>query len=88
MTTRLEIATHIYARLIVRDLHHATAKPQDVAHRALLFADALLLSDQQSAPLQAVDYQQACPQKKIVRTPPPTLEDRITERRNNRPTLH
>ena len=87
MTTRLEIAMHIYARLIVRDLHHATEKPQEVAHRALLFADALLLSDQQSAPCKAFDGQRVDGQKQPGRIQPP-LPDRVDERRNNRPTLH
>ena len=87
MTTRLEIAMHIYARLIVRDLHHATEKPQEIAHRALLFADALLLSDQQSAPVKAFGGQGVDPQKQQRRIQPP-LADRVDERRNIRPTLH
>ena len=87
MTTRLEIATHIYARLIVRDLHRAMDKPQEIAHRALLFADALLLCDQQSAPTQTFTREFAPTQKPPARPLPP-LSDRISERRNNRPTLH
>ena len=87
MTTRLEIAMHIYARLIVRDLHHATEKPQEVAHRALLFADALLLSDEQSAPVKAFDGQRVDTQKRPGHIPPP-LAERVNGRRNNRPTLH
>ena len=87
MTTRLEIAMHIYARLIVRDLHHATEKPQEIAHRALLFADALLLSDEQSAPCKAFYGQRVDGKKQPARIQPP-LPDRVDERRNNRPTLH
>lgn len=87
MTIRLEIATHIYARLIVRDLHRAIEKPQEIAHRALLFADALLLCDQQSAPIQADIDERVAPQKQAGRLPPP-LADRVNDRRNSRPTLH
>jgi len=87
MTTRLEIATHIYARLIVRDLHRATEKPQEVAHRALLFADALLLCDQQSAPTLPFAREVAPTHKQPTRPMPP-LSDRINDRRTNRPTCH
>ena len=87
MNTRLEVAAAIYARLILRDLSYAIAKPEKFAHRALLFADALLLSDQQSAPVKALDGQPIEAQKQPRRIQPP-LADRVNERRTNRPTLH
>lgn len=52
MTTRLKIAALIFPGLIVHDLDHAIEKPQEVAHRALLFAEALLLCDFQSGPIE------------------------------------
>jgi hypothetical protein len=88
MNQRLEIATHIYARLILRDLRHAIDKPQESAHRALLFADALLLCDQQSSPIDSCSTQQTGPQIRSNLAPAPQLAERLMERRNKRPTMH
>ena len=88
MTSRIEIATHIYARLIVRDLSYAIAKPEKFAHRALLFADALLLCDKQSAPPELGPHAQPFPRENTISLPMRDLEERAIKRRASRPTLH
>lgn len=50
MTPRLLIATHIYPHLILRDFPKSVRRPDEVAHRTLLFADALLISACLSTP--------------------------------------
>ena len=52
MNPRLKIAAQIFPDLILHDLGHAIEKPHEVAHRALLFADTLLLCDMQSGPIE------------------------------------
>jgi hypothetical protein len=63
MTPRLHIASQIYAHLILQDMGASIENPARNAHRALLFADALLLCDQQSAPVQSDKPSAARPTK-------------------------
>lgn len=60
MTPRLEVATQIYARLILRDVAQAARRPDEAAHRALLFADALILCDYQSMQAFEPNEGEAC----------------------------
>lgn len=50
MKPRLEIATQIYQHLVMRDLPKSVRRPGEMAHMALLFADALLLRDDPATP--------------------------------------
>lgn len=88
MTPRLQIASHIYAGLILRDERASSENPTRNAHRALLFADALLLCDAQTS----------CP--KLKRRPSSRLQKkfslpaesgsicRVEETSGARPSVH
>lgn len=88
MTPRLEIATHIYARLVLQDMRASIENPTRNAHRALLFADALLLCDQQSAPAQTDKPAQASPRNKASHSPTQSLTERLIKRRDDQSRLH
>jgi hypothetical protein len=89
MTPRLHIASLIYPHLLIRDFPASTENSMRNAHRALMFADALLLCDQQSAPVE-VDRQvkPRHPRDGTTHSSPPGLADRLTRRRGSSPTLH
>lgn len=49
MSTRISIASQIYAGLILQDLQGSINNPMINAQRALLFADALMVCDKMSS---------------------------------------
>lgn len=87
MTPRLHIASQIYARLVLQDLSASIESPTRNAHRALLFADALLLCDQQSAPAIADDRAKR-EQLETATCPTGHFGKRMTKRRGTRAPLH
>lgn len=88
MTPRLQIAAQIYAHLVLRDMEASIDNPARNAHRALLFADALLVCDQQSAPAEAAAPAQPGLQKSEGRPVVPPLNERLAKRRDPRSFLH
>lgn len=88
MTPRLHIASQIYAHLILQDMGASIENPARNAHRALLFADALLLCDQQSAPAKTDMPAQPDPRNYASRASTTTLTERLIKRRDNRSSLH
>jgi len=65
MKPRLEIATQIYQHLVMRDLPKSLRRPGEMAHMALLFADALLLRDDPSTPPDLPDESDTCSVKPL-----------------------
>lgn len=88
MTPRLQIAAQIYAHLVLQDMRASIENPSRNAHRALLFADALLVCDQQSAPADVDPPAQPGLQKSEGRPPAPPFSERLTNRRDTRSPLH
>ena len=87
MTPRLQIASLIYSQLVLQDMTASIENPSRNAHRALLFADALLLCAQQSAPTDTDMQAPMSPQKAEGRPPTPSLTEQLIKRRDTR-SLH
>lgn len=88
MTPRLQIASQIYAQLVLHDMSASIENPTRNAHRALLLADALLLCDHQSAPVGTDMQAQPEPRISTGRSPIPPLTERLIKRRDSHSSLH
>jgi hypothetical protein len=87
MSPRLQVASLIYAQLVLQDMRASIDNPTRNAHRALLFADALLLCDKQSAPFELDAQARPDLGKPEGRPPVPPLPERVIKRRDTR-SLH
>lgn len=86
MTPRLQIAALVYAKLVLHDMVASIDNPMKNAHRALLFADALLLCDRQSTPAEDHASQpELCDGDDHDAVP--LLTQRLIERRDYRSSL-
>ena len=81
MKPRLEIATQIYQHLVMRDLPKSLRRPGEVAHIALLFADALLLRDDPETPPDLPGENDECSVKPLSEGRP-ELAEALKKRRS------
>ena len=87
MKPRLEIATQIYQHLVMRDLPKSIRRPGEMAHMALLFADALLRHDDPSMPPDLPDENDECFVKPL-REDRPELAEALKKRRTSGRTVN
>lgn len=87
MKPRLEIATQIYQHLVMRDLPKSIRRPGEMAHMALLFADALLLRDDPETPPDLPDENDTCSVKPLSKGRP-ELAEALKKRRASGRSVH
>ena len=87
MDPRLHIASQIYTQLVLQDLRASCENPGRNAHKALMFADALLIADEQSAPSYTRPVRQRGATERLEDAPIPGWP-KGAQRRNEPPRLH
>ena len=88
MKPRLQIASQIYAQLVSLNLRSSIENPALNAHRALMFADALLICDQQSEAVITDTSDHDATSEDADQLPAPPLTQRIVKRRASRSSLN